>query len=157
MPKNNQIGFLVDNTMANQLSYNLIKNINDYLQDSNDDLVLFFENSTTSIVPPNFSLMSINEIWSFEGSLFATSVSTSLSIQKSFAPKKKFFYVWDLEWTREHGRDFESTIKAFSNEDIELIARSEDHAKAIENYCNVKVKHIVKDCNVEQLVRISNE
>ena len=101
--------------------------------------------------------MSTNEIWSFEGSLFATSVSTSLSVQKSFAPKNKFFYVWDLEWTREHGRVFESTIKAFSNEDIELIARSEDHAKAIENYCNVKVKHIVKDCNVEQLVRISNE
>jgi len=157
MPKNNQIGFLVDNTMANQLSYNLIKNINDYLENSSDDIVLFFENSTTSILPPNFSLMSTNEIWSFEGSLFATSVSTSLSVQKSFAPKNKFFYVWDLEWTREHGRDFESTIKAFSNEDIELIARSEDHAKAIENYCNVKVKHIVKDCNVEQLVRISNE
>ena len=106
MPKNNQIGFLVDNTMANQLSYNLIKNINDYLENSSDDIVLFFENSTTSILPPNFSLMSTNEIWSFEGSLFATSVSTSLSVQKSFAPKNKFFYVWDLEWTREHGRDF---------------------------------------------------
>ena len=157
MPKNNQIGFLVDNTMANQLSYNLIKNLNGYLENSSDDIVLFFENSTTSILPPNFSLMSTNEIWSFEGSLFATSVSTSLSVQKSFAPKNKFFYVWDLEWTREHGRDFESTIKAFSNEDMELTARSEDHAKAIENYCNVKVKHIVKDCNVEQLVRISNE
>ena len=62
MPKNNQIGFLVDNTMANQLSYNLIKNINDYLENSSDDIVLFFENSTTSILPPNFSLMSTNEI-----------------------------------------------------------------------------------------------
>ena len=64
MPKNNQIGFLVDNTMANQLSYNLIKNINDYLENSSDDIVLFFENSPTSILPPNFSLMSTNEIWS---------------------------------------------------------------------------------------------
>jgi hypothetical protein len=52
---------------------------------------------------------------------------------------------------------FEETIQAFSDESIELVARSEDHAKAIENLSNRKVKHIVENCNIENLIRITNE
>ena len=157
MPKSNQIGFIVDDVSASQLSFNLIKNINEYSKDSHDDFVVFFENSTSSILNPNFSLMSSSEIWSFDGCLFATNISTAMSMRKCFAPKKKLFYVWDLEWTRRHGRDFEFAIQIFSDLNIELIARSNDHAKAIENYCNRKVKNIVSDFNIEKLVRIINE
>ena len=157
MPKSKQIGFLVGDVSASQLSFNLIKNINEYSEDSRDDFVVFFENSTSSILNPNFSLMSLNEIWSFSGYLFATNIATALSMQKCFAPKKKFFYVWDLEWTRPHGRDFEYSVQVFLDPNTTLIARSEDHAKAIENYCNRKVKNIVNDFNIEKLVRIINE
>ena len=157
MPKNNQIGFLIEDASSSQLSFNLIKNINNHLEHSEDDFVVFFENSTSSIISPNFSLMSINEIWSFEGSLFATSISTSMSMRKCFAPKHKLFYVWDLEWTRKHGKNFEFAIQAFTDPNTKLIARSREHAKAIENYCNRTVNDIVTDFNIEQLVRISNE
>ena len=97
MLKSNQIGFLVEDTTSSQLSFNLIKNINEYVKDSYDDFVVFFENSASSIINPNFSLMSLNEIWSFSGSLVATSISTAMSMKKCFAPKNKLFYVWDLE------------------------------------------------------------
>jgi len=157
MQRNNQIGFLIEDTSASQLSFNLVKNINNYIKDNDDDFVVFFENSTSNILTPNFALMSVNEIWSFKGSLFATTVSTALSMQKCFAPKNKMFYVWDLEWTRESGRDFEFIIQAFTDENTKLIARSKEHAKAIENYCNRKVKHIVNDFNIEKIVRITNE
>ena len=157
MPKNNQIGFLVENVSSSQLSFNLIKNINNHLQDNNDDFVVFFENSTASVLSPNFSLMSVNEIWSFEGSLIATNVSTAISMRKCFAPKNKLFYVWDLEWTRQHGKDFEFIVQAFTDPNIKLIARSEEHAKAIKNYCNRDVENIVNDFNLEKIVRIINE
>ena len=58
---------------------------------------------------------------------------------------------------RNHGKEFESTIQAFSNPEVTLIARSKDHAKAIENYCNRKVEHIVNDFNLEKILRIINE
>ena len=157
MQRNNQIGFLIEDTSASQLSFNLVKNINNYIKDNDDDFVVFFKNCTSNILTPNFALMSVNEIWSFKGSLFATTVSTALSMQKCFAPKNKMFYVWDLEWTRESGRDFEFIIQAFTDENTKLIARSKEHAKAIENYCNRKVKHIVNDFNIEKIVRITNE
>ena len=157
MQKNNQIGFIIEEPSSSQLSFNLIKNINNYLANSQDDFVVFFENSTASVLNPEFSLMSLSEIWKFEGSLFATNVSTAISLKKCFAPKQKYFYVWDLEWTRRQGKEFEFTIQAFKDPALKLIARSEEHATAIKNYCNRDVSGIVSDFNIEQLVRITNE
>ena len=157
MQKNKKIGFMVDDTSNSQLSFNLIKNANEFLENNSDDIVVFFENSTSSVLNPNFSIMSINEIWNFNGSLIATIVSTSISMRKCFAPQKKFFYVWDLEWTRPHGKDFEYIVQAYTDPETTLIARSKEHAAAIENYCNRKVKHVVEDFNMEELARITNE
>jgi|TARA_R110000744_G_scaffold58320_1_gene121663 hypothetical protein len=157
MQKNKQIGVIVDDLSASQLSYYLIKNINEFLEDGLDDFVVFFENATSSIVSPEFSVMAINEIWNFEGVLISTSISNTLSMLKSFSPERKIFYVWDLEWLRRHGKEFENTVKAFTDSEVTLIARSKEHALAIENYCNIKIKHIVEDFNIKKLIRIIND
>ena len=126
MQKSKQIGIIVDDLSASQLSYYLIKNINEFLEDSLDDFVVFFENS----------------------------ISNTLSMLKSFSPERKIFYVWDLEWLRQHGKEFENTVKAFTDNNVTLVARSKEHALAIENYCNIKIKHIVEDFNIKKLIRI---
>ena len=41
--------------------------------------------------------------------------------------------LWDLEWSRNRS-SYDQGIQAFLKEDINLIARCEDHAKAIKNY-----------------------
>ena len=158
--ENRQVGFLVNELTASHLAFSLIKNLNDYNNESNIDTGLFFENASSSIIKPNFSIMAINEIWNFSGSLISTDINTTLSLKKCFSPRKKIFYVWDLEWMRTpRGKawEFEKTIQAFSDESIELVARSKDHAKAIENLSNRKVKHIVENFNIENLIGITNE
>jgi len=158
--ENKQVGFLVNELTASHLAFSLIKNLNDYNNESNIDTVLFFENASSSIIKPNFSIMAINEIWNFSGALISTDINTTLSLKKCFSPRKKIFYVWDLEWMRNPmGKvwEFEKTIQAFSDESIELVARSKDHAKAIENLSNRKVKHVVENFNIENLIGITNE
>ena len=156
MPKVKKVGVVVDDLSASQLSYHVIKNINDHLEESDVDFVAFFQNSTASMLPMHFSSMCINEIWSFDGVAIATSVSTVLSISKTFSPKQKYFYVWDLEWCRTKGREFEYIIQAFNKDDIQLIARSKDYAKAIKNYCNKDVVGVVDNFNIKQLMEIIN-
>jgi hypothetical protein len=156
--ENNQIGFLVNDLTASHLAFSLIKNLNEY--ETNSDTVLFFENISSSIIKPNFPTMAINEIWNFEGALVSTDMNTTLTLKKCFTPRKKIFYVWDLEWMRNsmgQTKNFENTIEAFSDETIELVARSKDHAKAIENLSNRKINHIVENFNIEKLMRIANE
>ena len=83
MQKNKQIGFMLNDTTASQLSFSLIKGINDYIDNGGkEDFTLFFENSSANIIEPNFATMSMSEIWNFSGDLFSTSVSTSLSLDK---------------------------------------------------------------------------
>ena len=152
----NKIGIIIDDLSASQLSYYVIKNINEYLGSADCDFVIFFENSSTSILQPEVGTMNINEIWGFDGILISTSVSTTLSMINTFA-KAKYFYVWDLEWTRRHGKDFSYLIQAYNNKDVKLIARSKEHALAIENYANRTVDHIVNNFNLKKIVRITDE
>ena len=160
MQKNKQLGFMIEESSSSQLSFNLIRNINEYVTENQDDFVVFFENSTANVINPEFSFMSLSEIWNFKGHLFATTISTAMSLKKCFATEQKYFYVWDLEWMRPamgQNIEFERVVQAFSDESIDLVARSKDHAKAIENYSNRKVKHIVENFNIEKLMRIANE
>lgn len=156
MQKTSKVGLLVEELSASQLSFNMIKNTNEYIENSNVDFVAFFENYTSIFIPMSFASMCVNEIWSFDGTLVATSASTAMSISKTFSSEKKFFYVWDLEWIRKKDESFESMVQAFSLNNVELIARSEDHAKAIKNYSNRDVCGIVENFNIEQLIRIIN-
>ena len=152
----NKIGIILGDLSASQLAYYAIKNVNDCVGSDNYDFVIFFESAATSILQPEASIMSVNEIFGFDGILISTSVSTTLSMINTFA-KDKYFYVWDLEWTRRHGKDFHYLIQAYNNKDVKLIARSEEHALAIENYCNRKVEHIVNNFNLKKIVRIIDE
>ena len=156
MQKINKVGVVIDDLSAGQLSYHIIKNINNYVEESSTYFVAFFQNSTSNMMPMTFSSMCINEIWNFDGAAIATSVSTALAISKTFSPRRKYFYVWDLEWCRKNGREFEYNVQAFNKQDINLIARSEDHAKAIKNYCNRDVVGVVENFNINKLMEIIN-
>jgi len=57
MQKNNQIGFIVGDTTASELSFFLIKGINDYIDNGGkEDFTLFVENSSANIIDPNFDV-----------------------------------------------------------------------------------------------------
>ena len=131
----NKIGFIVDDLSSSQLSYEVISSINSFDTSFDQDFVVFFENSSPMVIEPFFGVMNLQELWGFDGIAIATSVSSCLSLSNTQSPIKKFFYVWDLEWSRNRS-SYDQGIQAFLKEDINLIARSEDHAKAIKNYCN---------------------
>ena len=151
----NKIGVVLGDLGPSQLSYYVVKNLNQKCEETaKDDFVAFVENISTHILEPDFGIMNIGEVWSFDGVLIATSVSTALQIIGSVNSAEKYFYVWDLEWMRPSGHDFQYTVKAFNDPKIKLIARSEEHAKAIKNYSNRNVIGIVDDFNIEQLYKV---
>ena len=159
MQENNlKIGIIIENLSSSQASYYAIRNINTECDNSVvDDYVIFFEDMTANTLDPRFAVMNSSEIWSFDGVLISTSVSNTMLMINAVNASKKFFYVWDLEWSRSFGRDYEYGSKAYLNKEIGLIARSEDHAMAIKNYSNRKVRGIVPDFNMDKLKEIINE
>ena len=152
-----KLGIILNDMSANQLAYHAISSINKEVKRTNkNDYVLFFENASSIVIPPSCACMNSSEIWNFDGVLISTTVSSTLSSINAVTPKKKYFYVWDLEWNRRHGNDFEYMIDAYAHPEISLIARSHDHARAIENYCNKKVKGTVPNFNIKQIMDVIN-
>jgi len=152
-----RLGILLEDTTASQLAYCVISQINATVKKSSEnDFVIFFENATPCVIQPLCATMNSSEIWNFDGVLLSTTVSNTLTSLKAITPKRKYFYVWDLEWNRNHGKDFEKSIEAYTSPEISLIARGEDHAKAIENYCNKKVCGNVSNFNIKHLMDIIN-
>ena len=155
MQNTKKIGIIVKDLSPSYLSFCLIDMINKQVEETPDyDFIIFYENRYPNPLDVLCSTMSSSEIWNFDGTLISTTAANTMLSINAIAPKKKFFYVWDLEWCRPHGKGFDYMIQAYNNKGVDLIARSEDHAKAIKNYCNRDVCGIVTDFNMDQLMEI---
>ena len=98
--------------------------------------------------------MSSSEIWNFDGVLISTDISTTLSSLNSSSVCRRLFYVWDLEWTRQEGKDYDYVSKAYNHKEVELVSRSVDHSPLLENYSNKNVSGVVNDFSFKDLKEI---
>lgn len=146
------IGILLSHLGPSQLSFYVCSQINQLANLKKEyDFSLFFDNLVPPCIQPNCAVFNGNEIWGYEGVLVATTMDHAILLSKAVNKAKNFFYVWDLEWLRRNKNNFMYNMQAFRHPDVELIARSNDHKKAIENYCNRPVKHVIPDINLEQI------
>ena len=126
------IGIVVPHLGLSQISFSAISFAN-----KENNAVLFFEQLITPCIPIKCATMCVNELMSFRGSLITTTIESTLManelINKNVADH--IFYVWDLEWLRPNKNNYLYNLKAYNCAD-KLIARSEEHADPIRNYCN---------------------
>ena len=151
-----KLGFALNNLGGSQLNFFLIKTANAALRTNPLlDVTAFFENHVQTCLPANFSIMPVYEAWGYTGSIIATSFTTAQKLAGFPSPKKRFFYVWDLEWTRRFNRrTYSEWAAVYGDPTLPLIARGKDHARAIEDAWNRPVTAIVEDCNVGQLLEV---
>lgn len=145
-----QVGIIVPYLAPAQLSFLAVGQCNRAVRNGHEPII-FFENVSPMNVPTDFSMMNISEIWSFEGVMVATTLSSANLLRKAPNPSFKIFYVWDLEWLRGQ-MDFEKNVEIYRDENIKLVARSRSHAEAIEKYCNRKVDFVTSNLDVERMM-----
>jgi hypothetical protein len=146
-----KIGLMLDNIGPNQLAHYLIQTGNSFLEKNSQraDLVAFTQQTIHPIATPNFATMNISEAYDYNGFLVATNLQTAIKMLKCPGTRRKFFYVWDLEWTRPQNKNFAILKEIYNNPKIELISRSANHDKLIE-LCWRKPIGLVEDARVDQ-------
>ena len=146
---------LVNNLGSSQLSFFIIKEINAIptLRPEIDGMV-FYENLSSACLPLNFAAMNMSECWCHSGPIIATSFSTAETMA-GFPAEKKVFYIWDLEWMRSNNKkQYEQYRDVYTNESIQLIARSEAHKDSVENAFNRKVNCVIPDFNLNKVLEV---
>ena len=149
------IGIVVPHTGSSQISFYAIKEINSLIENGyKHDVILFFEHLISPIIKPLCGMMCINELMSFRGILINTTIDNTIMAcaRTCDINNQIIFYVWNLEWMRREKNIYLYNYNAFKNAH-KLIARSENHAKAIENYSNRKVDKILAEFNVEEIIK----
>jgi hypothetical protein len=88
-----------------------------------------------------------------QGVAIATDLTTAQRLIRVTGPKKKYFYIWNLEWVNMPNINYDIMSSIYNHKDIELIARSESHSKLIEKMWR-KPKFIMDDFDVDTLRKI---
>jgi hypothetical protein len=151
----NKFGILVKDLSASQLVYTLVRSVNELVQTHKDlDIIIFYENYVLPCMMPQVVTMQLFEAWGFNAPIIATDLSTVSKLINFPGSATKFFYVYDLEWIRYKNKSFHDFVNVYSHPYIDVIARSQSHAKIIEDCWNIKVQHIMDDFENNKLLEL---
>jgi hypothetical protein len=137
LSKVKKIGVVFNQVGPNQLYYQFALQANRLLSQRDDvDISGYWINDGPRTVQPNFALMPLFEAYAFHGITVATSLNTCARVLEYPGPNRYkciYFYCFDLDWLRLQQKQYEQISSIYMHQKVQLIARSEDHAKIIES------------------------
>jgi hypothetical protein len=147
------ISAVIEDLGASQKAFYLIKEFNKISSDVNVCASIFFERPTIPVTKPLFACRSISFLSAHNGSSIATTLQEADRLLKSNNSAKKYLYLWDLEWL-EQPVYFSAACNILRDERLSIIARSDSHAKTIENFCNRRPCGVVDNWDSQKLISI---
>jgi hypothetical protein len=130
---------------------------NKLIAEADIDVTGFYQDSPNPVIPCNFGLMNIQDIWGFDGLTIATNIEQAIALSKVVGTHKKLFYVYDLEYLRPGKQNFLYNLQAYRSNNLELVCRSEEHKNALQKYCNRKIEHVIEDFNLFEFWKLFGE
>lgn len=144
------LAFIVDALNNSQLTWEIIDWANRKCDEEPlFDFTVFYEELAKPCLIPLFAVMPTSEMYLCEGPLVATSLSTARKLAQVIACRKKFFLIWDLEWTRK-SIQYNEAAQVYQNPELTLLARSESHANLISKAWNREVKV----CQIKEVIDV---
>ncbi len=147
------ISAVIEDLGTSQKAFYLIKEFNKISSDVNVCASVFFERPAIPVTKPLFACRSISFLSAHNGTAIATTLQEADRLLKSNNSAKKYLYLWDLEWL-EQPVYFSAACNVLRDERLRLIARSDSHAKVIENFCNKQICGIVDNWDSQKLIPI---
>ena len=150
-----KIGFILEHLGPAQLPYQLIRSVNSYFEQKDDaDIILFYRNCAPFVVTPHCAVMNLYEAYRYDAHLIATDLNSASRILDYFT-NDRYFYVWDLEWTKIN-KPYEQLAQVYQNPKLKLIARSQQHAEIIRTSWGINCIGVVEDARIDKFLEIIN-
>jgi hypothetical protein len=148
------IAAIVKNLGPSQCNFFLTKEFNKISEKQSNSCTVFVNDPTIPVVDPSFSCPVVAFLPHFKGVCISTDIYTTEQMLQTCGIIDKFFYIWDLEWT-SNIMNYNHAVNIMRDENLQLIARSESHAKIISNFCNKEVCGIVDNWESSELLQIT--
>ena len=148
-----ELGILVRSTNCFQFGVSLFQGLLDLVVKTDITPTIFYHENGAVPFKPEFTMLQSSQIWGFTGNMISVDYDTTRFMAECPTIKKKFFYVWNIEWTHDI-QSYNSNHIAYHNDEIELISRSTSHNGILTNTWK-KPYAIMKDFNYETLEQIA--
>lgn len=146
-----KLAFFINQLSNSQQCISIVNNLNK-LHDHRDlDIILFRNDLTVCNMNNNFPIMEAVEALDYDGDIVATDFITCYFLDKCLRAKNKYFYIWNVDWNLQN-KPYDFITKIYSNPNVDIIARSTNHANLISRVFK-KPKYIIEDCNYEQIIQ----
>ena len=145
------LGIVVERIQNDHVSYIMFRELNKLA----DKVPCFvFTNGTVNLPMENkFTILQHVDAMSHKGTLIGTNLLTSQIVAKSMMPKKKFVYLWDLDWSRLSNFNANQLNNIYLNDDIEVITRSKKHQEVFSKMFR-KTDKIIYNWRAEELLKV---
>lgn len=142
------IGIIVDDIESTPFMHTLFRELNKLSE--NYDCYLFANQVKALPTHNNFCILQQIEALEHQGTLISTSLINTQILANSLTCEEKYYYVYDLDWTRMQNFNSKQLTTIFLNKDINLLARSESHYEVLRK--NFKPpKGIIHNWNHQQI------
>lgn len=145
------LGIFLPNFGHNQLAINAIAYVNAMLNKDSDIVPsLFFKEVAQPIIKPKTIMTTFDRLYNYDGHLITTNIDTTYTALQCNRLKSITFYIAELEWTRQKGNYIVNSA-LYRNPNIMLVCPSKEYRDAVENYCNVRINHIITGFNLNEI------
>ena len=152
-----KLGFALNNLGPSQLAFRLIGQTNELVTERPDvDVIAFYERLNVPCIRPSFASMPLCELYGHNGTVVATDLSTARFVANCAAPRQRFFLCWDLDWLRIPRKEFRDLRAVYGDERLTLLARSDDHARVLQNAWNRPVT-VVGDLDFPTILSLAEQ
>ena len=147
------LGIVIGMFGPNQESQELLESINDENQKYRDTAI-FYEEKHGMPSATNCSLSYISSAWGYSGDMVATNYSSAAKILKMPILGQRYYFIYNFEWLNHGVFSYEPLLSIIADPMLELICRTEQHAKLIQNNFNRKVNLVCETLNVHKLMEL---
>ncbi len=132
------IGFVVNNLGNSELTYDLIKEINNNSDVSSN---IFFQNHLPPIIIPECLSMNISGLSGFRGKAVAFDLQSAAIIDETNCKTENILYLYNLEWLHNI-INYKLCLDLLNK--FKIYARSQSHKAVIENFTGRKDVEVVQ-------------
>ena len=104
-------------------------------------------------IPLNTNVLQRTHAFNFNGTIITDDLMQSQDLLYATYAKKRYIYLYHLEWPFINGLKFAHLARVFLNDSVELIARSQEHFELIEHLFK-RPKHIMQEWDYTKLIEI---
>lgn len=141
----------LENTSYSPCSYDMIKDVNRFVEDHNDEISIVSLDQTKDFININTAIFSPLELDSFnDGVIICNKINTAEVILSCINRSKKVLYLYDLDWMFEQF-SYDKLFKVLNDKNLDIILRSEDYVNPLRNVCGRKHTKVLENFELEAI------